>query len=145
MADFNQWAPSGKEGICRLCNYKKESWLHLLCCCPTLNTPRRSFLKPVYLKKDIHSCQEASSLCSSHTDRRTLSVWQICPEALRPTSTPTTFAQKLITEYFSVILRPPATPPPPPPGGISIRTLSFLLAVQRSGMLLDFYTLKHRP
>lgn len=69
IAEFNPaWVQRGESTNCRLCSYKRESWLHLLCWCSNLNTEHRRLLHPICINKGIKSCSEASALCLSTTN-----------------------------------------------------------------------------
>lgn len=104
---FNRWAPTLPTGACRLCGYRAESWLHLLCCCPALDAPRRRLLKPLYLKWGIRSCREASALSFKTADilvlARTGKFTLLLDKLLSPprvTESIVYFSQKLILDYF---------------------------------------------
>ena len=64
--DFNpRWTGTNWNMVheCRLCGTHQESWAHLLCCCKNLINERRKWLKPIFLKKGVRTCLEATELC----------------------------------------------------------------------------------
>ena len=51
IEEFNpKWAKlhTSEDKSCRLCNYARETWAHLLCCCPSMINDRKILLKQIF-------------------------------------------------------------------------------------------------